>query len=317
MLNLTMTCGPYDRARALIDKRVEPEGIELEVDVNTENPGFRLEGPHGPFDVVEFFTGQYIADLPKRSLGYTAVPIFVKRMFRHSYIHINKKSGIAAPADLNGRRVGLQNWFTSAGIWGRGMLEDEWGIDVKSITWVSQYKDGHSDWTQPSWLKLEYAPTGSNQFDLLATGVTDAAITTDIWAPNIHPDIDFLFPNYGELEREYYKRTGYFPIMHTLLVRNEILEKEPWVAMSLFDAWMASKQACYQELEWQRVHQTALWYRGLREEELAVGGEDFYRWGFKATRFEIEKWLEYAVRYGLIPDTYQPEDLFHPSTLET
>lgn len=317
MLNLTMTCGPYDRAQALIDKRVKPEGIELEVDVNTKNPGFRLAGPHGPFDVVEFYTGQYIADLPKRSLGYTAVPIFVKRMFRHSYIHINKKSGIRAPTDLNGRRVGLQNWFTSAGIWGRGMLEDDWGIDIKSITWVAQHKHGNIDWQQPSWLKLEYAPKGSKQFDLLAAGDTDAAITTDIWAPNIHPDIDFLFPNYGELEREYYKRTGYFPIMHTLLVRNEILEKEPWVAMSLFDAWMASKQACYQKLEWQRVHQTALWYRGLREEELEVGGEDFYRWGFKATRFEVEKWLEYAVRYGLIPDKYEPEDLFHPSTLET
>ena len=317
MLKLSMTCGPYDRARALIDKRVKPEGIELDIDVNTENPGDRLKGPNGQFDVVEFYTGQYIADQPKKALGYTAIPIYVKRMFRHSYIYINKKAGIRKPADLNGRRIGIQNWFTSAGIWGRGVLEDEWGLDVKSVTWVAQHKRGTSTWQPPSWLKLDFAPEGAKQFGLLAVGDTDAAITTDVWAPNLHPDIDFMFSNYGEVERDYYKRTRYFPIMHTLLVRNEVLEKEPWVAMSLFNAWMASKQACYDELEWQRIHQTGLWYRGLREEELAVGGDDFYRWGFKDTRFEIEKWLEYALRYGLIPRQYQPEDLFHPTTLGT
>jgi len=316
MLKLTMTCGPYDRARPLIDKRVRPDGIELDVDVNPRNPGFRLNGAHGPFDVVEFYTGQYIADLPNRTLGYTAIPIFVKRMFRHSYIYINRNAGIKEPADLNGRRVGVQNWFTSAGIWARGMLQDDFGLDVPSITWVAQFKDGNSGWRPPSWLKLEHA-TDTDQFDLLASGGTDAALTTEIWAPNVHPNIDFLFPNHGELEREYYGRTGYFPIMHTLLIRDEVLERDPWVAMSIFNAWMESKRLCYEELEWQRIHQTALWYRGLREEELAAGGEDFYRWGFKATRFEVEKWLEYAVRYGLIPHTYEPEALFHPSTLDT
>jgi 4,5-dihydroxyphthalate decarboxylase len=317
MLKLTMTCGPYDRARALIDKTVTPEGIELEIDVNPDNPGHRLKGPNGPFDVAEYYTGQYIADLPKRSLGYTAIPIFVKRMFRHSYIYINKQAGIRSPADLNGRRVGIQNWFTSAGVWGRGLLEDEWGVDAKSITWVAQHDKGNSNWQPPSWLKLEFAPKGADQFGLLAAGDTVAGITTGVWAPNLDPNIDFLFPNYGALERDYYKRTRYFPIMHTLLVRNEILEREPWVAMSLFNAWTASKQACYQHLEWQRVHQTALWYRGLREEELAVGGEDFYRWGFAATRFEVEKWLEYALRYGLIPRKYEPEEMFHPTTFGT
>ena len=316
MLNLTMTCGPYDRARALIDKTVQPVGIALDIDVNSRNPGFRLSGPAGPFDAVEFYTGQYVADLPARTLGYTAIPIFVKRMFRHSYIYINRKAGIEAPADLNGRRIGVQNWFTSAGIWARGILEDDFGLDVASITWVAQFADGNTGWQKPSWLKLEYE-TGTGQLEMLASGRTDAALTTDLWAPDIYPEIDFLFPNYAVLEREYYKRTGYFPIMHTLLIRNEVLDRDPWVAMSLFNAWMESKRMCYAELEWQRVHQTALWYRGLHEEERAIGGEDFYRWGFKKTRFEVAKWLEYAVRYGLIPHGFEPEDLFHPSTLDT
>jgi 4,5-dihydroxyphthalate decarboxylase len=134
----------------------------------------------------------------------------------------------------------------------------------------------------------------------------------------VHEDVDFLFPDYGALERDYYKRTGMFPIMHTLLIRTELLEREPWVAMSMFNAWMASKQALYDELKWQRVHMTSLWYhRGLREEELAVGGEDFYRWGFQKCRFEVEKMLEYALRYGMLPRKFEPEDMFHPSTLGT
>src|SRR5438132_1162716 len=181
-----MVCGPYDRARALIDGTVKPEGIELDITVNAKDPGSPLQLERAPFDAVEFYTGAYIADLPYRALGYTAIPIFVKRMFRHSYIYVNASAGIRTPSQLNGRRVGL------------------------------------------------------------------------------------------------------FPIMHTLLVKNAVLEREPWVAMSLYNAWMDSKRACYQRLEWERIHLTSLWYRALREEELAAGGEDFYRWGFAKSRAEVD-----------------------------
>ena len=123
-------------------------------------------------------------------------------------------------------------------------------------------------------------------------------MTTGTWAPNVHPDVDFLFPNYAELERDYFKRTGFFPIMHTLLIKTSVLEKNPWVAMSLYNAWQESKQKCYQWLEWQRVHQTSLWYRGLWEEEQAVAGPDIYLWGFRKTRPEVDKLLEYCHRPG-------------------
>jgi 4,5-dihydroxyphthalate decarboxylase len=318
MLNLTMNCGPYDRARALIDKRVVPDGINLEVTVNRANPGKMTSGPNGPFDVFECYTGQYMLDLPHRTMGYTAIPVFVKRMFRHSYIYINKNAGISSPADLNGRRIGLQHWSTSAGVWARGILEDEHGLDVASVTWVvEQTFDTDSLWTKPPWLKLEKPVDGSNNFERLVSGDIQALITTAICAPDVHPDIDFLFPNHGELERDYFKRTGFFPIMHTLLVRTDLLEREPWVAISLFDAWMASKRLCYEELEWQRVHMTALWYRELHEEQLSVAGSDFYVWGFRRTRNEVKKMLEYVRRYGMLPRDYEPEELFHPTTLLT
>jgi 4,5-dihydroxyphthalate decarboxylase len=310
-----MTCGPYDRAKALIDGTVKPEGIDLDVRV-ANDPGRPKAVRDGDFDVAEFYSGLYIADLEHKSFGYTAVPIFVKRMFRHSYIYVNKRAGIRSPADLNGRRVGIQTWFTTTALWARGLLEDEYGVDLGSITWVADRWEGIGDWKAPSWLRLEIAPQGVSQHDLLASGQVAAGITTLTWAPG-DPDIDFLFPNHAALERDYFKRTGFFPIMHTLLIKTEVLEKHPWVAMSMFNAWQASKERCYEWLEWQRVHQTSLWYRALWEEERAAAGRDIYPWGFHRTRAEVDKMLDYSHRHGMTPRRFAPEDMFHPSTLET
>lgn len=316
-LRLTMTCGPYDRSKALIDGTVKPEGIDLMVTVNADDVLRQSQSAAGMYDVVEFFTGRYIADLPFRTLGFTAIPIFVKRMFRHSYIYVNKRSGICVPTDLNGRRVGVQTWLTSAALWARGMLAEDYGVDLHSITWVADRPEPVPGWSPPSWLKLEYARDGKTQYELLAAGEIDACISTEMMAPARHPDIDFLFSNYCDLEREYFRRTGIFPIMHTLLVRNSMLERNPWVAMSLFNAWQESKQCCYKSLEWQRVHQTSLWYRALWEEEQAIAGPDIYKWGFKVTRCEVDKMLHYAQQLGFTMRKHEPEEMFWPSTLET
>ena len=187
-------------------------------------------------------------------------------------------------------------------------------MDLQSINWVAERPEPVAGWSPPAWLKLEYA---NSHFDLLAAGKIDACISTEMMAPGRHPDVAFLFPNYAELEREYFKRTKIFPIMHTLLIRNSVLEKNPWVAMSLFNAWEESKQHCYKWLEWQRIHQTSLWYRALWEEEQAAAGPDFYLWGFKKTRFEVDKRLDYAHRLGVTAKRHQPEEMFWPTTLNT
>ena len=315
-LKLRMTCGPYDRARALIEGAVKPAGIDLDVTV-AKDPGRPRVVLEGGYDVAEFYSGLYIADLAYKTFGYTAIPIFVKRMFRHSYIYVNKRAGIRAPKDLNGKRVGIQTWFTTTALWARGILADEFGVDLSSITWVAARREGIGDWKAPSWVKLEVAPQGVTQRELLASGRVDAGVTTETWAPDEHPDIDFLFANHAALERDYYKRTGFFPIMHTLLIKDAVLEKNPWVAMSLYNAWQESKKRCYEWLQWQRVHQTALWYRALWEEERAAGGRDFYKWGFRDTRAEVDKILEYCHRDGMTPRRFKPEEMFHPSTLDT
>jgi 4,5-dihydroxyphthalate decarboxylase len=317
LLKLGMTCALYDRSQPLIDGRVKPRDIDLTIEVNSDDRSRQRNARAGKFDVAEFFTGIYMADLEQRILGFTAIPIFVKRMFRHSYIYVNKRAGIRMPTDLNGKRIGVQTWFTTTALWARGILEEEYGVDLRSITWVANWHEQLGHWQAPSWLKLAIAPPGAKLHDLLVAGDIDAGITTETWAPFGHPDIDFLLPNYAEEERVYFKKTGFFPIQHTLLIKTAVLEKYPWVAMSLFDAWQESKQECYRWLERQRVHMTGLWYRSLWEEERAVAGPDPYVWGFKNSRAELDKMLEYSRKQGLVSRRFEPEEMFHPSTLDT
>jgi 4,5-dihydroxyphthalate decarboxylase len=289
----------------------------LDIHVNSDDRTRQHDARTGKFDIAEFFTGIYIADLEQQTLGLIAIPIFVKRMFRHSYIYVNKRAAIRALTDLNGKRVGLQTWFTTTALWARGILEEEYGVDLRSITWVANWAEKIGRWQPPAWLKLEIAPEGARLRDLLVAGAIDAAITTETWAPFGNPYIDFLLPNYAEEERKYYRKTSFFPIQHTLVIKKSVLEKHPWVAMSLFDAWQKAKQECYHWLDRQRVHMTGLWYRALWEEERAIAGADTYVWGFVKSRPEIDKMLEYALRQGLVTRKFAPEDMFHPSTLET
>ncbi|MEX0802107.1 MAG: hypothetical protein WD688_02125 [Candidatus Binatia bacterium] len=316
-LKLTMTCGLYDRTVPLIDGTVKPEGIELEITVNSDDRSRQRAAREGEFDVAEFFAGIYIADLEYKLLNLTAIPIFVKRMFRHSYIYINKRSGIQSATQLNGCRIGIQTWLTTTPLWARGILEEDFGVDLKSITWIAQWAASVGDWKPPPWAKLEFTPSGSKLYDLLISGDIDAVITTETWAPFGHPEVDFLFPNYPSLEREYFSRTRFFPIHHLLAIKTSLLEKEPWVAMSLFDAWQKSKEHCYHWLERQRAHLTSLWFRALWEEERKLAGPDFYAWGFKGSRAEVDKMLDYAHQQGFTAKRFKPEEMFHPSTLNT
>lgn len=299
-----------------MDGKVKPEGIDLRVDVGTDTLARQRRVVEGEFDAAEFYMCAYISDLPGRSLGLTAIPVFVKRMFRHSYVYMNRRFPVD-PRDLSGRRVGLQSWITTTAVWMKGILEEDYGVDLSSIRWVSEFTEGYLGSGTPEGVRLDPLPEGASLHSMLVAGELDAVISTGTWAPFNHPDVTFLFPAYWDDEREFYSRTRCFPIMHVLVVREELLEREPWVARSLYDAWMRSKQEAYDWLAWQRIHQSSMWFRHLWEEEQAVSGGDPYKWGFKGTRHEVERLLGYSSRQGLIADTVRPEDLFHPATLDT
>ena len=122
-LKLGMTCALYDRSQPLVDGRVKPRDIDLDIRVNSDDRSRQRDAREGKFDIAEFFTGIYMADLEYKTLGLTAIPIFVKRMFRHSYIYVNKHAAIRSPKDLEGKRIGVQTWFTTTALWARGILD--------------------------------------------------------------------------------------------------------------------------------------------------------------------------------------------------
>jgi 4,5-dihydroxyphthalate decarboxylase len=308
-MKLTMTCSPSGIAKALLDGTVKPRGIELQATTNEDALGRQQTIREGQFDVSEFFTGTYIADLPYRKLPFAAIPVYPLRIFRHSCMHVNRKSDIRKPSDLNGRRVAIRFWNITAGLWIKGMLEEDFGVDLASITWVTTLPAAIPNWKPPSWLKLEMSPNGATEYDLLAANAVPAGITAEVWPPDRHPDIGYLLPDYQEREREFFERTKCVPIMHTLVVKKEILDAHPWVARSLFDAWEESKKRCYEQQSWpQPLHAPPPARRGSPSR---------YEFGFSKSRHELDVLLTYAYRQGVTPRKYEPEDLFMPSMLET
>ena len=299
-LKLSMTCGPYDRARALIDGSVKPEGIEsFDITVNGDDVNVS-QAARGDFDVCEFFTGTYIADLPFKKLGFTAIPIFVKRMFRHSYIYINRGGHSQAwrPQRQAGRRADLDH---QRGAVGQGHVGGDHGVDLASIEWVAWQQVRIPQWKTPHWLNMTTRPRAADQFDLLATGEIDAGITTESGRRTDIPESISCFPIMRRANANIFAARAVFRsctrCWSATRPRTTFLGgTQPVRRLEVLKRKLYERQD-----EWQRVHMTSLWYRALWEEERAAAGEDIYLWGFNKTRHEVDIMLRYAHRQALTP----------------
>jgi 4,5-dihydroxyphthalate decarboxylase len=316
MLRLSTLVARYDRTADLLDGRTRAAGVDLEVREESNDTIRQSLGLTGAFDVWEAYLGRYLLDLAAGGRDFVAIPVIMKRAFRHSSIYVRRGGPIHAPSDLPGRRVGVQRWTTTAGIWAKGILAHDFQVDLATITWVSTVQED-GPFSNPSWLRHEAEP-GADLLELLVGGKVDAAITSEAWSPHEVPAIDFLFPDFGELERAYYARTRIFPSMHVLLVRRVVLDQDPWVGPALFDAFTAAKQAALDRLRQDRQRSTMMWFRALWEEErAAVGTGDPYPWGVRATLGEIAQLQEFAVEQGILDRPHPITVLFHRSTLAT
>ncbi len=316
-MKLSVLVARYDRNVALLDGRVPVDGVQLDTRVENDDRARQRMGLSGAFDVWEAFAGRYLVDHDAGRREFVALPVFPKRTFRHSAIYVRRNGPVRSPADLHGRRVGLQHWATTAALWAKGILAEDHDIDLRAISWLQTSPDEPA-WSRPAWLRLEQAPGGSDLATLLAQGDIDAAITSEAWVPYEHPEFDFLFPDYGNRERRYFARTRIFPIMHVLLVRRSILDADPSLGMRLFDAWTAAKLECLARQARDRLVVSSMWYQSLlQEERTAMGSTDTYPWGLRRSRHEVAKLVEYALAQGLLSVRWQPEALFHPSTLQS
>jgi 4,5-dihydroxyphthalate decarboxylase len=323
-LPLTLACWDYDRTRALASGLVQPEGIELTyLPLGMPESFFRMLH-HGEFHVSEmsfsWYTRTRFFDRPP----FIAIPCFPSRMFRHSSIYVHAASGISEPADLVGRRVGVPEYQMTAAVWIKGTLAEHYGVPVNSVSYFTGglREPGRTELPMnlPDDIQIESIGPGRTLSEMLEAGEIDALYTAE--APETFqsgsPNVRRLFEDYASEEREYFKRTGIFPIMHTIVVRNDVYEENPWVAQSLMKALEEAKRRAYEDLvEMTALKYTLPWLTSEVEETKAVMGEDFWPYGLEANRSTLTTFLRYSYEQALLPERVEPEALFAPQTIHT
>src|SRR6184192_1446470 len=279
-LKLTFACGDYDVLRPLFDGTVTAPGIDLNVLTmpSPERHGRMLR--HEEFDVCELSLVGYLV-ARDRGCNYIAIPVFPHRRFRYSYMIKRTGCGIEKASDLKGKRVGLDTLQNSVGLWMRGILQDHYGVDLKTIEWWCQEEEDVA--FQPAaWMKVRRVPAGKDIDRMLLAGELEAAIYPET-LPSIRsgsPKVGLLFPRVREAEIDYYRRSGIFPIMHTVVIRNSILERQPWVAVSIMQAFEQAKQLCYRHMADPR-NLALVWASEVLSEQKQAMGADPYPYGLE------------------------------------
>jgi len=312
-LPLTLACGDYEIVRALKEGTVEPDGIELTVltrmDSTTRHWRFLR---NGDFDVSECSASAYITARDQKG-PFTGLPVFLHRRFRHGFIFINTKKGITKPTDLIGRRIGVKSFQLTAANWCRGILEHEYGVPHKSIEWVAE-RDEDIEFKQAAELKITRIPHAQSIETMLVDGEIDAVMAGAFIKPFLdgHPNVGRLFSDYKNEEQAYYKKTGIFPIMHVMGIRQEIVDNHPWVPINLYRAFDDAKSLAMKRMANPRLVPLA-WYRSAWEEQEDILGKDPWEYGLsESNQRNLNALTGYSYEQGLTRKNLQASELFEP-----
>jgi 4,5-dihydroxyphthalate decarboxylase len=308
---LTLACGDYEIVRALKEGQVAPDGIDLtvltEMDSTTRHWRFIR---NRDFDMAETSASSYVV-AKDRGEPVTALPVFLHRRFRHGFVSINTQKGIKTPKDLIGRRVGIKSFLVTAGHWMRGILEHEYGVPHKSLQYFAEL-DEDIDFTPPADLDITRLPHDRSVERMLAEGELDAVIHSSIIKPLAagDPRVGRLFPDFKAEEIAFYKKTGIFPIMHVMGIKQEIVDRHPWVPINVFHAFQKAKSIAMARMANPRIVPLA-WYREAWEEQEEVLGPDPWEYGLgERNRHNIETLAGYSHEQGLTRRRLGADDLF-------
>jgi 4,5-dihydroxyphthalate decarboxylase len=321
-LRLSFACALYDRMQPLYTGEVQPAGIDLNfIPIEEPRPIFDRMSGGMEFDVAEYSSSEFVQRFANKQCPFVAIPVFPSRAFRHGFIAINRKSGISKPKDLEGKRVGVPLYTMTAAIFIRGLLQHEFGVEFGKIHWVQgavNHAGAHGKPTVLPLLKpmpIEVDPSGRSLSDLIEARVVDATLGTSLpEAIRTNPDVTRLFPNYVQMEREYYKRTGIYPIMHLVAIRKDIYERYPFVATSLYDAFVESKKNALKHMFNLRAlrYMTPFLMRDI-DEIYEIFNGDPWPYGVEKNRKTLEALVTYLVDQHLIAERVKVDDLFVPT----
>jgi 4,5-dihydroxyphthalate decarboxylase len=323
-LRLSLGCWDYDRTRALMDETVRPDGIDLVyLNMPVEETFFRMLR-HREFDVAEMSLSSFLVTCRRDPKPFVAIPVFPSRLFRHSSIYVNADAGIEHPRDLIGKRIGCPEYQMTAPVWIRGILADEYGVPVDSVTY---YTGGQEETGRNEKVKLDLPPhidvrrIGPEQTlsAMLRDGELDALQTARRPSTYEGPEgrVRRLFENFIDEEKAYFRKTGVFPIMHTVVIRRELYEEHPWVAQTLYKAFCEAHRRSYKDLDETAALKTTLpWLTAHLEDTRREMGEDYWPNGLEANRETIEIFLRYHHEQGLSTRLFDIDEVFVPEAME-
>jgi 4,5-dihydroxyphthalate decarboxylase len=315
VISLSLACGGYDINQGLIDGRIMPDGIDLTVLTYPSPERHWRMSRHEEFDVCEFSMATFLV-LHDQGRRLGAIPAFPHRRFRHRSVYVNASAGIDQPRQLAGRRVGLRTWQTTAGLWARGILQDQYEVDLASIEWVCQDEEDEPLELPPQF-RLSRVPDGAQVTAMLEHGELDALIYPEVPAAirNGDPRVRPLFSDPKAEEIGYYERTGFFPIMHTVVIRDAVAQANPWVPRNLLLAFRASKDMAFREaVDPRRI--SLAWVAEAIAEQRRILGDDPWCYAFDRNRSMLVQLIRWAHEQGLVRRSFPPEELFYPSTLD-
>jgi 4,5-dihydroxyphthalate decarboxylase len=321
-LQLTFASGLYDRMLPLYTGEVRPDGIDLNfIAIDEPRPIFDRMSAGQEFDVAEYSSSEFVQRFCNKQCPFVAIPVFPSRAFRHGFIAIHRKAGIGKPKDLEGKRVGVPLFTMSAAIYINGLLQHEYGVDLRKIHWVQGAMNTGGAHGTPTVLPLlnpfpmEQNHSNKSMSDLLEERVVDATLGTSLPAAILtNPDIQRLFPNYVELEKDFYKRTKIYPIMHLVAIRKDVYEKYPFVATSLYDAFVEAKQIALKKMFNLRAlrYMAPFLMRDIDEIHEIFNG-DPWPYGIEPNRPTLEAFMTYLTDQSLIAAPVPVDDLFVPT----
>jgi 4,5-dihydroxyphthalate decarboxylase len=322
-LNLSVAVRDYDRTRPLSDGLVQIDGVDpVFMALDPEEIFFRAFR-RAEFDICELSLSSFTVKTAQGDCPYVGVPAFVSRAFRHTSIYV-RTDRIKKPADLKGKKVGVPEYQLTANVWARAILQDDHGVKPSDIHWIrgGLEEAGRLEKiaiTLPKDVRLENAPEGRTLSAMLEAGEIDAFIGPRV--PSCftrgHPQVGWLFPDPVAAAKDYYKRTGIFPIMHIVGVRRTLADAHPWLPAAVLKAFEQSKAIALEKLaDTSSTKVTLPFVEERLMEARALMGEDFWSYGVAGNRKTLETFLTHHHAQGLSSRLVKVEELFHPGTLE-
>ncbi|MCW5238373.1 substrate-binding domain-containing protein [Verminephrobacter eiseniae] len=323
-LQLSVAMGDYDRTRALFDGRVQIDGVDPVCSLlNPEEMFFRAMRSQD-FDITELSLSSYLLRHARGDCPYIAIPVFLSRAFRHTSIYV-RKDRIQRPQDLRGRRVGLPEYQLTANVWARAILHDDHGLRPQDMVWVRGGIDtpGRPEKVRlqlPPDIRIEQAPEGTTISELLDRGDIDGFMAPRPPSRQAleNPCIGWLFDDPTAAAKDYYRRTGVFPIMHVVGIRKELAERHRWLPVAVLKAFTQAKAVALELLADTSATKVTL---PFVEEQLKAAretmGQDYWSYGVAAARNTLEAFVRHHHAQGLSASVVPVQALFHPATYET